>query len=99
MSALDRLAAQAAAFMVGAGYSPGSRASYQRVWDQFGEYCAMSGLRRPDREAAGRFCVAVGADGVEQWQVFYRRARNANRPVSATSNRQSTARAQSARAP
>jgi len=74
MSALDGLAAQAAAFMVGAGYSPGSRASYERVWDHFGEYCAVSGFRHPDREAADRFCVSVGADGVEQWQVFYRRA-------------------------
>ncbi|MET1154678.1 tyrosine-type recombinase/integrase, partial [Arthrobacter sp.] len=66
--------AQAAAFMVQAGYSPGSRASYQRVWDQFGEHCAESGIRHPDREAAARFCVAAGADGVEQWQVFCRRA-------------------------
>ena len=74
MSAVEGLAAQAAAFMVGAGYSPGSRARYQRVWGRFGEYCAESGIRYPDREAADRFCVAVGADGVEQWQVFYRRA-------------------------
>jgi integrase len=74
MSTVEELAAQAAAFMVGTGYSPGSRASYQRVWDQFGEYCAESGGRHPDREAAARFCAAAGADGVEQWQVFYRRA-------------------------
>ncbi|MGO9156596.1 tyrosine-type recombinase/integrase [Mycobacterium sp.] len=74
MSAVDGLAAQAGAFMVGAGYSPGSRASYQRMWDQFGEYCAVSGVRHLDREAADRFCAAAGADGVEQWQVFYRRA-------------------------
>lgn len=74
MSVVDGLAAQAAAFMVGAGYSPGSRASYQRVWDRFGEYCAKSGVSHPDREAAARFCEAAGADGVEQWQVFFRRA-------------------------
>ena len=74
MSAVEGLAAQAAGFMVGVGYSPGSRANYERVWEQFGEYCAVSGVRHPDREAAGRFCVAVGADGPEQWQVFYRRA-------------------------
>jgi hypothetical protein len=74
MSAVDGLAAQAAAFMVRAGYSPGSRASYQRVWGQFGDYCVESGVRDPDREAADRFCAAAGADGVEQWQVFYRRA-------------------------
>jgi len=66
MSAVEGLAAQAAAFMVRAGYSPGSRASYQRVWDQFGKYCAESGVRHPDREAADRFCAAAGADGVEQ---------------------------------
>ncbi|WP_248759916.1 tyrosine-type recombinase/integrase [Pseudarthrobacter sp. SSS035] len=74
MSDVSELTAQAAAFMVQAGYSPGSRASYQRVWNQFGEYCAESGIRHPDREAAARFCVAAGADGVEQWQVFCRRA-------------------------
>ena len=74
MSAVGGLAARAAAFMVQAGYSPGSRASYQRVWDQFGEYCAESGVRHPDREAAARFCTTAGADGVEQWQVFCRRA-------------------------
>ncbi len=71
---VDGLAAQAAAFMGRAGYSPGSRASYQRVWDQFGQYCAESGVRSPDREAAARFCTVVGADGSQQWQVFYRRA-------------------------
>lgn len=74
MSAVEGLAAQAAAFMVRAGYSPGACASYRRVWDQFGEYCAERGVRDPDRETAGRFCAAAGADGVEQWQVFYRRA-------------------------
>jgi len=31
------LAAQAAEFMGRAGYSPGSRADYQRIWGQFGE--------------------------------------------------------------
>ena len=74
MSVVSGLAAQAAAFMVRAGYSPGSCASYQRVWDQFGEYCAERGVRHPDREAAARFCAAAGADGAQQWQVFYRRA-------------------------
>ena len=74
MSVVGGLAVQAAVFMVQAGYSPGSRASYQRVWDQFGQYCAESGVRHPDREAAARFCTAAGADGVEQWQVFCRRA-------------------------
>lgn len=74
MSVVCGLAAQATAFMVRAGYSSGSRASYQRVWDQFGEYCAESGVRHPDREAAARFCAAAGADGVDQWQVFGRRA-------------------------
>lgn len=74
MSVVTGLAAQAAAFMGRAGYSPGSRVDYQRVWGQFGEYCAVSGVRDPDRETAARFCAAVGADGAEQWQVFYRRA-------------------------
>jgi len=74
MSVVSGLAAQAAAFMVRAGYSSGSRASYQRVWDQFGEYCAKSGVRHPDREAAARFLAVAGADGGQQWQVFYRRA-------------------------
>ena len=74
MFVVGGLAVQAAVFMVQAGYSPGSRASYQRVWDQFEEYCAESGVRHPDREAAARFCAAAGADGVEQWQVFCRRA-------------------------
>ena len=36
MSVVGGLAARAAVFMVRAGYSLGSRASYQRVWDQFG---------------------------------------------------------------
>ncbi len=74
MSDVSELAAQAAAFMVQAGYSHGSCAHYQRVWDQFGEYCAASELEDPDREAAAQFCAAAGADGVEQWQVFHRRA-------------------------
>ncbi len=74
MSVVSGLVVQAAAFMGRAGYSPGSRADYQRIWGQFGEYCAASGIREPDRETAARFCAAVGADGTEQWQVFYRRA-------------------------
>jgi site-specific recombinase XerD len=74
MSDVSELAAQAAAFMVQAGYSHGSCAHYQRVWYQFGEYCAASELEDPDRETAARFCAAAGADGVEQWQVFHRRA-------------------------
>jgi integrase/recombinase XerD len=74
MSGVSGLAVQAAAFMGMAGYSPGSRINYQRVWAQFGEYCAESGVRSPDRETAARFCTAVDADGAEQWQVFYRRA-------------------------
>ena len=40
MSAVTGLAAEAAAFMERAGYSSGSRSGYQRIWDQFGEYCA-----------------------------------------------------------
>ena len=74
MSVVSGLVVQAAAFMGRAGYSPGSRASYRRIWDQFEEYCAASGVRQPGRETAARFCAAVGADGAEQWQVFYRRA-------------------------
>lgn len=74
MSTVTELAAQAAAFTRRAGYSPGSRSSYQRIWDEFGQYCAASGVGDPDRNTAARFCVAVGADGGEQWQVFYRRA-------------------------
>ena len=74
MSVVSGLVVQAAAFMGRAGYSPGSRADYQRIWGQFGEYCAASGIREPDRETAARFCAGVGADGTEQWQVFYRRA-------------------------
>jgi integrase len=74
MPVVTELAAQAAAFMERAGYSPGSRASYQRLWDQFASYCAENGVQHPDREVAARFCTAAGADGVEQWQVFYRRA-------------------------
>jgi len=74
MSVVTGLAVEAAAFMERAGYSSGSRAQYQRIWDQFGEYCTASRSRHPDRETAARFCVAVGADGAEQWQVFFRRA-------------------------
>ena len=74
MSVVTGLAAEAAAFMERAGYSSGSCIGYQRIWDQFGEYCAASGVRDPDRGTAARFCAAVGADGAEQWQVFYRRA-------------------------
>lgn len=74
MCVVDRLAARAAAFMVRAGYSPGSRASYQRVWDQFGQYCVDSGVRHPDRQTGARFCAAAGAAGADQWQVFFRRA-------------------------
>jgi integrase len=47
--------------------------SYRRIWGQFGEYCAVSGVHDPDRETAARFCAVAGADGAEQWQVFYRR--------------------------
>lgn len=74
MSAVSGLAAQAAVFMGQVGYSPGSRDAYQRIWDRFEEYCTTSGFGHPDRETAARFCAAVGADGDEQWQVFYRRA-------------------------
>jgi site-specific recombinase XerD len=74
MSAVTGLAAQAAAFMERTGYSPGSRADYQRIWAEFGEYCALRGVRDPDRETAVRFFVAVGVDGAAQRQVFYRRA-------------------------
>lgn len=73
MSVVTELAAQAAAFMDRAGYSPGSRTSYQRIWVEFGEYCAVSGVQNPDRETGVGFCAAVGADGGEQRQVFYRR--------------------------
>lgn len=73
MSVVTELAAQAAVFMEWAGYSPGSVGSYRRIWGQFGEYCAVSRVQIPDRETAARFCAAVGADGGEQWQVFYRR--------------------------
>ena len=73
MSVVTEMAARGAAFMERAGYSSGSVGSYRRVWGQFVEYCAASGVLDPDREAAARFCVAVGADGAEQWQVFYRR--------------------------
>jgi integrase len=74
MSVISGLVARAAAFMEQAGYSPGSRAAYQRVWVQFGEYCAASRVQVLDRETATQFCIAVGADGAKQWQVFYRRA-------------------------
>lgn len=74
MSVVTGVAAQAAAFMERAGYSPGSVGNYRRIWGQFGEYCEASGVQDPGRETAARFCVAVGADGAEQWQVFYRRA-------------------------
>ena len=74
MSVVSGLAAQAAVFMDRAGYSPGSCVSYQRVWSRFEEYCAEGGVQQPDRDTAARFCAAVGADGAEQWQVFYRRA-------------------------
>lgn len=73
MSAVTGIAVQAATFMQRAGYSPGSLRSYRSIWGQFGEYCAMSRVQEPDRETAARFCTAVGADGAEQWQVFYRR--------------------------
>lgn len=74
MSAVTGLAAEAAAFMKRAGYSSSSRSGYQRIWDQFGRYCAASGVRVPDRESAAGFFAAVGADGAAQWQVFCRRA-------------------------
>lgn len=74
MSVVTGMAAQAAAFMERAGYSPGSVGNYRRVWGQFGEYCEVSGVQDPDRDSAARFCVAVGADGAERWQVFHRRA-------------------------
>lgn len=74
MSGVSGLAVQAAAFMERAGYSLGCRANYRRVWDQFGEYCAESEVRDPDRETAARFCAAAGANGLAQWQVFHRRA-------------------------
>lgn len=74
MSGVTRLAAAAAAFMEQAGYAPGSCASYQRIWDDFDAFCAVNRVQVPDRETAGWFCDAVGADGGEQWQVFYRRA-------------------------
>lgn len=74
MSVISEVVAQAAVFMERVGYSSGTRANYQRVWDQFGEYCAAGGVQDLDRQAAARFCVAAGAEGSEQWQVFYRRA-------------------------
>lgn len=74
MSAVTGMAVQAAAFMQRAGYSPGSVGSYRRIWGQFGDYCAVCGVQEPDRETATQFCAAVGADGAEQWQVFYRRS-------------------------
>lgn len=74
MSVVTEMAAQGAAFMERAGYSPSSRNSYQRIWIQFGEYCAVRGVQDPDRETAARFGAAIGADGAEQWQVFCRRA-------------------------
>src|SRR5680860_602601 len=74
MSVVTGMAAQGAAFMERAGYSPGSIRNYRRIWGQFGEYCAVSGVHDPDRDTAARFCAAVGADGVEQWQVFCGRA-------------------------
>ncbi len=74
MSDVSGLAAEAAAFMVQAGYSHGSCAAYQGVWDQFGEYCAGHQIEDPDRETAAQFCAAAGAVGVEQWQVFHRPA-------------------------
>ena len=66
MSVVTGVAAQGAAFMERAGYSPGSMRSYRRIWGQFGEYCAVSGVHDPDRETAARFCAAVGADGAER---------------------------------
>ncbi len=74
MSVVSGLAARAAAFMERTGYSTGSRASYQRIWDEFEEYCAVNGFSDPDRKTAARFCAVVGADGAEQSQVFCRRA-------------------------
>lgn len=74
MSSVIELAADAAVFMEEAGYSAGSRADYQRIWDEFGRYCAKHGVQDPDRAAGVRFCGAVGMDGDGQWQVFYRRA-------------------------
>lgn len=38
------------------------------------EYCSARELEDPDREAVAQFCAAAGADGVEQWQIFHRRA-------------------------
>lgn len=72
MSTVSGLAARAATFMAGAGYSSGSRAEYQAVWDRFEEYCAVNGVQDPDRETAALFCAAV-VGGAQQWQVFCRR--------------------------
>jgi integrase/recombinase XerD len=55
MSAVTGMAVQAAAFMQRAGYSPGSMGSYRRIWGQFGEYCAVSGVQEPDRETAAQW--------------------------------------------
>ncbi|MDN5655618.1 MAG: hypothetical protein L0G46_11125 [Kocuria sp.] len=74
MPVVNLLADQAAAFMRSSGYSPGSSASYRRVWDQFGDYCVRTGTQDPNRDTAAQFCTEAGADGPEQSQVFFRRA-------------------------
>jgi len=71
---VSELAVCAAGFMERSGYSAASRNAYQRIWGQFEEYCALTGLLKIDRSVAGLFVAAVGAQGSAPWQVFYRRA-------------------------
>lgn len=74
MCVVSELIVDAAAFMQRAGYSASSCAAYQRIWDEFEQFCLEHGVQTPDRETAARFSTAAGAEGAEQWQVFYRRA-------------------------
>lgn len=76
MSSVSELVAGAAVFMRDSGYSPITCRSYQRVWDQFDEYCIRCLIAEPDRRGAAAFFEAVGVTGGEQQQVFVRRAVN-----------------------
>lgn len=59
--------------MRSSGYSPGSSASYRRVWDQFWGYCLRIGSQDPNRATASQFCTEAGADGPGQSQMFFRK--------------------------
>ena len=73
MSVVSGLVVQAAAFMGRAGSSWLSCRLSAHLGSVWGVLRRKRGYDS-QRETAARFCAAVGAEGTEQWQVFYRRA-------------------------